>query len=86
MLFCQSKSSRYVLLKPEFEILIQQNPAFREAPQLCVSWVFPSWQWPIFCQAEDKTQVRDLLLTYLSLLWGAVPPTIDRVQGSYGIF
>ena len=85
MLFCQSKSSRYVLLKPEFEILIRQNPAFPEAPQLCVSWVFPSWQLPVFCQAEDETQVRDLLLTYLSLL-GAVPSTIGRVQGSYGIF
>ena len=82
----RSKSSRYVLLKPEFEILIGQNPAFPEAPQLCVSWVFPSWQWPIFCQAEDKTQVHDLLLTDLNLLMGAVPSTIGQVQGSYGIF
>ena len=36
----------------------------------------PSWYLPIFCPAEDETQVRDLLLTYLSLLQGAVPPTI----------
>lgn len=37
MLFCQSKSSRYVLLKPEFEILIWQNPAFPRSPSaLCV--------------------------------------------------
>ena len=76
MFFCRNKNSTYVLLKLEFEILIGQNPAFPEAPQLCVSWVFPSWQLPVFCQAEDETQVRDLLLTYLSLLQGAVPPTI----------
>ena len=86
MLFCQSKSSRYVLLKPEFEILIRQNFAFPRSPSGCVSWVFPSWYLPIFCPAEDETQVRDLLLTDLSLLMGAVPSTIGRVQGSYGIF
>ena len=35
--FVKVKSSRYVLLKPEFEILIRQNPAFPRSPSaLCV--------------------------------------------------
>ena len=52
---------------------------FSEAPQLWLSWMFLSLQLPIFYQAEDETQIHDLLLTYLSLLLGAIPSTIGWI-------
>ena len=77
--FTQVRSSRSCPFKtwawgPNDRIL-----PFSEAPQLCLSWVFLSLQLPIFYQAEDETQIHDLLLTYLSLLLGAIPSTIGWI-------